>query len=181
MTTDTGTLDEATAKAALIKTRDDLAAAITRKDDATDALVDTLVRVRPLGILTVDEMAEAIERERNYVDSIWSTYGTGQKGKQTRVPLLAVNDESRAAARTALKDAAAAERAAVNDVKTARAERNLAVARAYGAAIKGFGPSPIAAAADIDRNHVLRLSRKAGLTPAWRKPGTARNQHTTSK
>lgn len=169
--------DQATATAALIKVRDDLAKAVGNATDTTTTLRDTIVRIRPLGILTVDEMADAIERDRNYVDTVWSAHGDTTKGKQTRVNVDASDDE-RQTLRGQLSSAAHNQRGANNTVPVLRAERDRVVALVYASKI--LGPSAIAAAVDIDRNHVLRIARKAGVTPAWRPAGTARNQHTVT-
>ena len=75
---------EATATASLREVRDNLATALIEADSTMGALRSTIVATRPLGVMTVDEMAAAIGRDRNYVDSVWSTYGNTNKGKQTR-------------------------------------------------------------------------------------------------
>jgi hypothetical protein len=121
-------------------------------------------------------MAAAIGRDRNYVDSIWSAHGETTKGKQTRVP-VAENTDAKAA-RTAyellagsandLKRAAAA-------VTKARSERDRVVAEVYRS--KLIGPSDIAKAVEVDRNHVLRIARKAGVKPVHRT--SSKNQYTS--
>lgn len=168
--------DQATATAALNKVRDDLRSALDRQTIRNDKLRDVIVSIRPTGTLTVDEMAESVGRERNYIDSVWSTYGETVRGKQTRAALDGVSEAEREAAVRTLTDAASGQRKVNEDVDALRAERNRLVTLVYGSKI--LGPSAIAAESGMDRNHVLRLARKAGLTPAWRKPGTSRNQHT---
>lgn len=177
MSTDNIT-DKATATAALNKSRSDLARAIDSLNNRTDVLRDLIVSIRPAGVLTVAEMAEAVGRDRNYIDSIWSSYGNPVKGKQTRVSVRA-SDETRESAIDSLAGAAASVRLATDEVSGLRAERIGFVTLVYGSKI--LGPSAIAAESGIDRNHVLRAARKAGLTPAWRAAGTSRNQHTVSK
>ena len=169
--------DAATATAQLIKVRDELTTAADNLTVRTDALWDHVVRVRPQGLLTVDEMAEAIGRDRNYVDSIWSAHGETTKGKQTRVPVAEGVDPGAARhAYETLADSANDLKRARNMVVTARAERDRVVALVYGS--KLLGPSAIAAAVDVDRNHVLRIARKAGVKPVHRVG--SKNQYTSS-
>lgn len=168
--------DQATATAALNKARDELQTAVDEAKATTAALRDAIVRIRPSGILTVGEMAEAVSRERNYVDTVWSAFGCTTKGKQTRVSREA-DDDARAQAVQRLYEAARTQRNDASAANVARAERDRTVAMVYASKI--MGPSAIAMAVGIDRNHVLRLARRAGLTPAWRAEGTVRNQHTT--
>jgi hypothetical protein len=172
--------DQATATAALHKVRDDLAKATSNATNTMKTLRDTIVRVRPSGLLTVDQMAEAVGRDRNYVDSVWSSHGDTTKGKQTRVAAVAAEDENASSLPTyrELADAAGNQRGTASTVNVMRAERDRVVAMVYASKI--LGPSAIAAAVDIDRNHVLRIARKAKVAPAWRPAGTARNQHTAS-
>lgn len=181
MSTDPNITDAVTANAALVKTRDELAAAVDARRGATAALRDAVIIIRPSGILDVDEMAEAVGRDRNYIDATWSSYGDTSKGKQTRV---STNDADAArveAALNRLRGLAATLRRALDAEDVARAAHHRNIAVAYGSTIKGFGPSAIAGAAGIDRNHVLRVSRAAGVAPVWRKPGTSKNQWTVSK
>lgn len=168
--------DQATAVAALNKVRTDLRNALDRQTVRNDKLRDVIVSIRPTGVLTVDEMAEAVGRERNYIDSVWSSYGETVSGKQTRAARRDVTEAEREMAVRKLADAASGQRRANDAVDVLRAERIRLVTLVYGSKI--MGPSAIAAESGIDRNHVLRTARKAGLTPAWRKPGTSRNQHT---
>lgn len=174
---DENVTDQATAKAALNRVRDNLAKATGNASDTMTTLRDTIVKVRPTGIITVDEMAEAIGRDRNYVDSVWSTHGATKKGKQTRVAADVTEDEQLAAVRQ-LADVAGNQRGAAGTVNVMRAERDRVVAIVYASKI--LGPSAIAAEVGIDRNHVLRIARKAGVAPVHRTAGTARNQHTTT-
>ncbi len=171
---DTEIIDQATATATLHRVRDNLDKATVAADHATKALRDGVVAIRPTGILTVDQMAEAVERDRNYIDSVWSSYGDTTKGKQTRVSKNASEVEV-AVAEDRLASLADAQSGAAATMSTARAERDRVVAMVYASKI--LGPSAIAAAVEIDRNHVLRLCRKAGMAPMWRNAGAARNQH----
>jgi hypothetical protein len=172
--------DQATVKAALNRARDGLAEDTDKAVGAMATLRKAVVSVRPSGVLTVDEIAEAIGRSRSYVDSLWSSSGGTRKGKPTRVPsadregkfVHELDEYHRLAA------AAAAQRAASRKVIESRAERDRAVVMAYASKI--LGPSAIAAEVGVDRNHVLRIARKAGVTPVHRTPGTARNQHNPS-
>uniref|UniRef100_A0AAU7GXD0 Helix-turn-helix DNA binding domain protein n=1 Tax=Streptomyces phage Geonosis TaxID=3158856 RepID=A0AAU7GXD0_9CAUD len=169
--------DAATATAQLVKVRDGLKTAADELSASTDRLWDHVVRIRPQGLLTVDEMAEAIGRDRNYVDSIWSAHGETTKGKQTRVPVAeGVDAEAARRAYETLADAAGSRTRAASAVTTARAERDRVVAMVYGS--KLLGPSAIASAVDVDRNHVLRIARKAGVKPVHRVG--SKNQYTTS-
>lgn len=168
--------DRATATAALIRVRDDLNSAVDNLMNRTDGLRDQVVNIRPKGLLTVDEMAAAIGRDRNYVDSIWSAHGETTKGKQTRVPVSEGVDA--AAARTAYEILAGTAndlKRAASKVSTARAERDRVVALVYGS--KLLGPSAIASTVGVDRNHVLRIARKAGVRPVHRVG--SRNQYTS--
>lgn len=167
--------DRTTAAAALMRVRDDLNTAVDNLCNRTDGLVDQVVNIRPQGLLTVDEMAEAIGRDRNYVDSIWSAHGETTKGKQTRVPVAEGVDAS--AARTAYKllaESASDLKTARDSVVKARSERDRVVAEVYRS--KLIGPSDIAKAVEVDRNHVLRIARKAGVKPVHRT--SSKNQYT---
>jgi hypothetical protein len=168
--------DEATARAALRVVRDDLVAAVDHVMASTDAMRDKLVAVRPLGLLTVDEMAQAIGRDRNYVDRVWSAYGTTTKGRQTRVPVVSDEDAAVKARDTfdELADMATRHNRTLSAVATARSARDRMVAMVYAA--KVLGPSAIATEVGIDRNHVLRIARKAGVAPVHRTG--AKNQYT---
>lgn len=131
-----------------------------------------IVRIRPLGLLTGDEMAEALGRPRNYVDGVWSMYGNPGKG----APLAVATDADPVAARQAfdeLLDLSSRLNAANTYVKDCRAHRNEVVATVYRT--KVLGPSAIANAAGIDRNHVLRIARAAGVPPVHR--ADVRNQY----
>lgn len=167
--------DVATATAALNRVRDNLTRATDNATERTTALREAIVLHRPMGILTVAEMADAIDRDRNYVDSVWSSYGETTKGKQTRVA-RDVADGAKDNARQLLADAARNQRGTAGTVNVLRAERDRVVALVYASKI--LGPSAIAAAVDVDRNHVLRIARKSKVAPVWRPAGTARNQHT---
>jgi len=164
---DVTVIDQATAVTKLTTTRDALAVAVDRLTKATDALVDLIVEVRPQGLLTVDEMATAMGRDRNYVDRLWSLHGSTTKGQQTRIPVT--EQTSAVAARKAydfLATAAEAQRKALEAVTLARAERNRVVVMVYSS--KLLRNSAIAVHAGIDRNHVLRIARKAGVGPVYR-------------
>lgn len=172
---DTQIIDQATATKALNKVRDDLAKATGQATDTTETLRDAIVRIRPLGVLTVDEMADAIGRDRNYVDSVWSAHGETQKGKQTRVAVQ--GDEQQAETlRAQLSSAAHNQRGTANTVPVLRAERDRVVTMVY--ASKLLGPTAIAREVGVDRNHVLRIARKGGAAPAHRKG--SKNQYTAS-
>lgn len=168
--------NQATATSALYRVRDNLDAAVDNLMTRTDGLHDQVVNIRPQGLLTVDEMAKAIGRDRNYVDSIWSAHGETTKGKQTRVPVT--EDVDPGAAKSAYKllsEAARDLRNARQDVTKARSDRDRVVAEVYRS--KLLGPSAIATAVKVDRNHVLRIARKAGVRPVHRT--SSKNQYTT--
>lgn len=168
---------EATATASLREVRDNLATALIEADSTMGALRSTIVATRPLGVMTVDEMAAAIGRDRNYVDSVWSTYGNTHKGKQTRV-VTDVDDAQRNRMSASLANAATAQQTAADAAKTARGERDRVVAEVYIS--KVLGPSAIAREVGIDRNHVLRIARNRGVPPQWRDTSGVRNQHTAN-
>lgn len=169
-------VDQGTAQLALRTQRDRLAIALTEADTSMDELRNLILAVRPSGVLNPDEIARAIGRARNYVDSVWSNFGETNKGKQTRVPLKADTEE---VARTneTLSRAARRQRNAAKAVTTARAERNRVVAVVY--ASKLLGPTSIADEVQVDRNHVLRIARRAGVAPAHRQ--NSRNQYSENQ
>lgn len=154
--------------------RDELASAVTTASESTARLRQGIIRIRPSGLLTVDEMTEAVDRDRNYVDSVWSTFGATEKGKQTRVQIDASDLDKVREAYDELHALADDQRRTAGVEKRVRAERDALVAGIYKA--KTLGPSAIAAAVGVDRNHVLRIARKAGVKPQHRK--IARNQYT---
>lgn len=167
--------DQNTAATSLRTARDNLTQALEAAEAAMVELRDLIVEIRPSGLLTVDEMAGAIGHDRNYVDSVWSARGETQRGKQTRVNAhgVEVGEADRQAAASKLASAAQRQRATAEAVKTSRSERNRVVALVY--ASKLLGPSAIATEAAVDRNHVLRLARQAGVAPMHRKG--SRNQY----
>lgn len=168
--------DERSARVALVTLKDALALKVDQHREAAEALRTALIETRPLGLLTVDEMAEAIGRDRNHVDSVWSTYGETVKGRQTRVPITDAENAPEMARNRyeLLKTLNATQTSARDAEKTARAERDRTITMIYNSRI--LGPSAIAQEADIDRNHVLRIARRNGVGPVHR-PGT-KNQHT---
>ena len=164
-------IDQATATTALNRVRDNLFTAAETLTTVGDEMRNLIVAVRPAGLLTVDEMAQAIERDRNYIDSVWSAYGetvrVDGRVKQTRVPVTEdTNPEDARAAYEQLSEASRNHRRVLSLVGTSRAERDRVVAMVYGS--KLLGPSAIAAEVGIDRNHVLRIARKAGVAPVHR-------------
>ena len=170
--------DQVTAVAALRQVREALDDAVASSEAAIDALRETIVRVRPTGVLSVDAMAAAIGRDHNYIDSTWSAFGDTTTGKQTRVSSGRSLDEKLVAeTKAALAGANKAQAEAAKAVKTARAERDRTVAMVYASKI--LGPSAIAAAVNVDRNHVLRIARKAGVQPMHRE--ASRNQYSGGK
>jgi len=165
------------ARSSLGRVRDELDAAVNRSTRLMAVLRGTIVHIRPTGLLTVDQMGEAIGRDRNYVDSIWSDFGDTQRDEDGRVRQTRVyadaTDADRADATVRLSGAAKAQRNAAADEKTAREERDRVVALVYASRI--LGPSAIAAAVGVDRNHVLRIARKRGVQPMHR--DGSRNQY----
>lgn len=166
-------VDQATAISALRTVRDDLFGALKTADEAMEVLRDLIVLVRPSGLLTVDEMAEAIGRDRNYVDSVWSNFGDTSRGKQTRVVAANADETDVETARHNLRKAADQQRDRAAAVSVLRAERDRVVAMVYASKI--LGPTSIASEVHVDRNHVLRIARRAGIAPAHRKE--SRNQY----
>lgn len=173
---DADIIDARTASVSLAHARDNLAIAEGNAADCMDRLRDTIVQLRPMGVLTVNEMAEAIGRDRNYVDSVWSAHGETTEGKQTRVPMTETTEGARQNAVQMLADAARNQRGTATTVGVLRAERDRLVALVYASKI--LGPTAIAHVVQIDRNHVLRIARKAGVKPMHRT--NTRNQHTAA-
>ncbi|QBZ73550.1 hypothetical protein SEA_MISCHIEF19_65 [Streptomyces phage Mischief19] len=157
--------DQTTATAALRKAQNDLVNAIGKADDGREALAAAIVNARPAGVLTVDEIGEAVGRDRNFVDTTWSQNGDSTRHAQTRVEVNAT-DEEREAAVKVLADAASYYRTTKAAVPVARAERDRVVVMVYASKI--LGPSAIAREVGIDRNSVLRTARKAGVKPQHR-------------
>lgn len=162
--------DQGTATASLESIGRALAEAVSKQTEANLHLRNLIVDVRPSGIITVDQMAEAVGRDRNYIDSVWSVWGNTVKGRQTRVPAADGGSDSTF---KRLADAAAAQRAATSTVSVLRAERDRTVTLVYASKI--LGPTAIASAVGVDRNHVLRIARKSGAAPAHRV--NSRNQY----
>lgn len=180
--------EEASARAALRRTSDAVARTLERSATAMKNLRDLIVLVRPSGLLTVGEMAEAIEHDRNYVDSVWSIHGETKQDPetgrvvQTRVKPLdgsISKDERYERAYKPLVKAAKAQRDTAGAYASALAERNRTVAMIYASKI--LGPTDIGREIGVDRNHVLRISRKQGVAPVHRTD--TRNQYSggTSK
>lgn len=180
---DPSVADQATAIAALRKAAAELSRAVDKADSAMDGLRELIVELRPTGLMTVDQMAEALSTEdhpvnRNYIDSVWSKYGETHEGKQTRAVAPEGFDRfdvTRSV--SSLKAAGRLQRRTADQCRTLRAERDRLVSMVYASKI--LGPTAIARESGIDRNHVLRLARKAGFGPVHRE-GT-RNQHTAKQ
>lgn len=171
---DTKIIDKATAESALRAARDRLADALAIADETMSTLRDTIIQVRPSGLLAVEDMAAAIDRDRNYIDSVWSNFGETSKGRQTRVTIDGDDDEVNTRTATmSLSTAARAQRVATDRVTSARADRDRTVAMVY--ASKLLGPTAIASEVRVDRNHVLRIARRAGVAPMHRQG--SRNQY----
>lgn len=143
---------------------------------STDDLHDLITYVAGTRKVAVTEMATAIGRARNYVDSVVSA-----SNRMRRVPHPAwfkmTGDESGEQLLSALSAARVRQAFFQNRIKEARAARDAAVVEAY--ASKVLGPTRIAEAVGIDRNHVLRLRAKAGIAPQHRT--NIRNQYSPSK
>ena len=172
--------NSATAVRQLNKVRDELAVAVVDADEKMQSFRTLLIDARTKGLLRVTEMAAAIGRDRNYVDGIWSAYGRTVKGGQTRILVDATEDASRAVAARelyeALKTSASEQRKAERRRDTLRTKRNQLIASIYAARMPGLGPSPIGKEVGVDRNHVLRIARDAGVKPVHRTD--SRNQYT---
>jgi hypothetical protein len=173
--------DEATARATLWFVRSRFEAAVSASNKATGRLRATIMSMRTTGILTVDEMAQAVGRDRNYIDTMWSTFGGTKRyadGRvhQTRVAPAEASEARRAEARKTLKRLGSAQQKTAASVNDMRAERNRVIAITYGS--KVLGPSAIASAVGVDRNHVLRIARKHGVKPMHR--AVTRNQYSAA-
>jgi len=169
-----GARDISTVARALNTARDVLAAARLRRTKAGAAFRAAILAARPAGILTVEEMAEVVGKPRNYIDCVWSTAKNTPKGKRTKAADAQPTDEERKAAADALAKVTRERAESMSVERAARAERNRLVAAVY--ASKVLGPSDIGTEVGLDRNHVLRVARRAGIKPVHR-PVT-QNQYT---
>lgn len=167
---------EQTVRNGLNVVRDALKSAVDQNRTATAAVRDRIVHLRPLGLLTVAELAEAVGKDRNYIDSVWSAHGDTVKGRQTRVAVDSDGREARQAYEH-LNGLANTQRSAAATESAARAERDRAVVIAYNTRI--LGPSAIAKEVGIDRNHVLRIARRNGIGPKHR--ANTSNQYTVKR
>jgi len=166
------------ASEALARVRTELDKATVAAAQAAADLRELIIEIRPAGLLTVDEMGTAVGRDRNYIDSVWSSHGVTTRGKQTRVPVTEHTPaEAARAAYERLSKAAERVRETAAAESAARADRNRTVALVYGS--KLIGPSALAGIVGVDRNHVLRIARKAGVAPAHR--ADTRNQYTARR
>lgn len=173
-------VDQATAVAALAEVRESLAQASATATAATASLHGAVIAARCSSPLTVNEIAEAIGRPRNYVDSLWSEYTTKHPDAKVVTPIYESEDEleeDRTRTVEYLAELVNRQRRAVRAADTIRAERDRTVVLVYSSKI--LGPVAIAGHVDIDRNHVLRLARKHGVAPVHRT--VIRNQYTVSK
>lgn len=168
------TTDQATAVAALNKARENLSAALGEYDQHTRELREKILALRPSGVLTVDRMAKAIDRKRNWIDTLWAEHGNVVKKKQTRAPKFTGDPSVAESSFEELKKLADAQRAAIPKVETARADRDRTIVMVYVSKI--LGPSAIAYEVGVDRNHVQRIVKAAGVVPVHR-PDTV-NQYT---
>lgn len=167
---------EQTVRNGLNVVRDALKGAVDQNRTATAAVRERIVHLRPLGLLTVAELAEAVGKDRNYVDSVWSAHGDTVKGRQTRIAVDSDGREARQAYEH-LSSLAAAQRTASATESATRAERDRVVVIAYNSRI--LGPSAIAKEVGIDRNHVLRIARRNGIGPKHRVNSS--NQYTVKR
>jgi len=152
----------------------ELLKARTDSEDATADFHDLITYVHHTNLLMVTEMAKAIGRDRNYIDSAWSySQRTGRTAEIKPSWFNLTGEETEEQLYAALEAGARAHRQSLEDVKKARQTRDAAVCTVY--ASKVLGPSAIARAAGIDRNHVLRIVKKAGIAPAHRR--NIRNQY----
>lgn len=175
------TSDELTAQEEALVRLDMAASKLARaRDHVSETLADmrnAVIDARTAGVLTVAQIAAAIGRERNVVDAIWASTGRTVKGRQTRVDVSESDASERGSAIDRLHALASVHKEAVETAELARGERDRQIQVAYAA--KTLGPSAIARATGIDRNHVLRLVRKAGVGPAHRT--NIKNQYTKAK
>lgn len=164
------TADEA--QRALTRAGEALADAVTVASARLSDVHDMIVAAR--SVLSVNGIAEAIGRERNYVDSVWSAARRTTPGKQTRINVKDVPGGQAEQAKDSLARLAKLYADAAQEREAVRETRNAIVVAVYRSGV--LGPSAIAAAARIDRNHVLRLKTQAGVAPAHR--ANTRNQYT---
>ena len=175
-------IDEGTAKAALSSVRVRLEAADHQYHETTEDLRQNIVQIRPLGLVTVPQMAAAIGKSRNYIDTVWSASGNIKRTEdgsviRTRISVDGTGPDTAEGVLAGLKMIADAQRRALKYAGVVRSERDSVIIMTYTSKI--LGPTSIASYLGIDRNHVLRIVRSAGVTPAHRT--NIKNQHTASK
>lgn len=152
--------------------RVELEKAVDASEDSTEDLHDLITWVRSTGRVSVNNMASAMGRKRNYVDSAWSI--ANRAGREPIPAWFNIPEEENAAALLAhLARYSDAQRKAYEEMKVVRQKRDSAVAMVY--ASKVMGPSEIAKWVGIDRNHVGRISRVHGVAPQHR--SNIRNQY----
>lgn len=179
---DTAIIDQTTAAAVLAKTSADLEVADNRYHEATEDLHTALLKWRPTGLVSVAEMAAAIGRARNYIDTLWSSATAEERAGhsrvlQTRVRMIVEDPDEKLRILRQLVDLADTQRKAHANAKVVRGRRDRAVVVTYQSKI--MGPSDIAWRVGVDRNHVLRIVRNAGVAPVHRT--NIKNQHTVPK
>lgn len=172
-------IDQATAKSTLLTLGLDLSRADELYHEATEDLREAILYIRPTGVVTVPQMADAIGKQRNYIDTLWSGSGRTVRDDEGRVVQTRINSGEGAddAAEQMLDRLEALSDRQIKThtaARVIRADRDRAVVVIYTAKI--LGPTAIASYLGIDRNHVLRIVRKAGATPAHRT--NIKNQHT---
>lgn len=154
-----------------------LGLAVKTLSEVSEALRTAIVRIRPLGLLTVGEMAEAVGRDRAYIDSVWSEYGDTVQGKQTRIAVAADPDGPLPTVYGELSELSDLQYRALACSVNLRTARNEMICDLYVS--KTLRVVDLAVAAGIDRNHIGRILRAAGVGPMYR--SNNRNQHTAGK
>lgn len=170
-------IDQATAQATLYSLGSDLSRADDLYHEATDDLREAILDIRPTGVVSVPQMASAIGKQRNYIDTLWSGSGRTVRDDDGRVVQTRLGIEPGELAEQMLDRLEALSDRQIKrhaNARVIRARRDQAVVVVYTSKI--LGPTAIAAHLGIDRNHVLRIVRKAGVSPAHRT--NIRNQHT---
>lgn len=136
-----------------------------RSETSTQKLHDLITWVRSTGKVSVNEMAETMDRARNYVDSVWSISSrAGKVIDPEDFGLSPYADEYEL--KSKLNQYSNMQRAHFQELRAIRKERDQAVVMVYASRV--LGPSDIARHVGIDRNHVGRLARSAGVSPQHR-------------
>jgi hypothetical protein len=144
---------------------DDLADAVKESEKTTDDLYDLITYLRTDDLVPVADMAEAMGRDRNYIDSTWSdSQAHGDSADPAWFGLT--GDDSPETLLAKLAEISEAQLAAKERVTTLRNARNALVAQVYASRL--MGPVAIAKEIGVKCNQVLRIVKKQGVAPVHR-------------